>query len=92
MNRRRMQVLYTGHVQGVGFRYQAKQLSTGFEVTGRVRNLPDGRVELVAEGEESELEAFRKAVRSSGLHGLIRDEDIQWSGPSGEFRDFAITS
>lgn len=92
MNRRRMHILYSGHVQGVGFRYQARQLSCGFEVSGTVRNLPDGRVELVAEGDETELQAFRQAVHDSGLRSLIRDEDVRWSGPSGEFRGFAITS
>ena len=50
MNRRRMQVFYSGNVQGVGFRYTAKTVSTGFEVTGSVRNLADGQVELIAEG------------------------------------------
>ena len=43
MNRQRMQILYSGRVQGVGFRYQTKQLAAGYEVIGLVRNLPDGR-------------------------------------------------
>mgnify|MGYP000911932771 CR=1 FL=1 len=85
-----MHILYSGRVQGVGFRYQTKQLSMGFEVTGMVRNLPDGRVELVAEGNEEELNAFRSAVRESGLQGLIRGEEVKWSGSSGEFRGFEI--
>ena len=46
----------------------------GYEVTGSVRNLPDGRVELVAEGARDELEAFRQAIRDSGLDHFIRDE------------------
>ncbi|MEN9674854.1 MAG: hypothetical protein RIS76_750 [Verrucomicrobiota bacterium] len=92
MSRRRMQILYSGRVQGVGFRYQARQVSAGFEVTGRVRNLADGRVELVAEGEESELTAFQEAVRDCGLRGLIRDEQVTWSAASGDFRGFEITS
>lgn len=92
MTLRRMQILYSGRVQGVGFRYQAKQLSTGYEVTGQVRNLPDGRVELVAEGDEAELKAYREAVRDSGLRGLIRGEEVTWSGASGKFRGFGITS
>ena len=48
--RRRLTVFYSGQVQGVGFRYTAKTVATGFEITGTIRNLPDGRVELVAEG------------------------------------------
>lgn len=92
MSRRRIQILYSGRVQGVGFRYQARQIAAGFEVTGQVRNLSDGRVELVAEGEELEVAAYQKAVRDSGLRGLIRGEEATWSGASGEFRGFEITS
>ncbi len=66
MKRRRMQIFYSGSVQGVGFRYTVKTVAAGFEVTGAVRNLPDGRVELVAEGAEDELEAFRQAIRDIG--------------------------
>ena len=90
MNRRRLQVLYSGRVQGVGFRYQAKQLAAGFEITGVVRNLADGRVELVAEGASAELKEFQQAVRDSGLGPLIRDEVELWSEPDGGFRGFEI--
>ena len=51
----RLHVYYSGHVQGVGFRYSAKQLSLEFDVTGWVKNLPDGRVEMVIEGERGEF-------------------------------------
>ena len=54
-----MKILYSGQVQGVGFRYTAKTVAAGFEIAGIVRNLPDGRVELIAEGAREELEAFR---------------------------------
>jgi acylphosphatase len=85
-----MQVLYSGAVQGVGFRYTVKSVATGFEVTGTVRNLPGGGVELLAEGCREELEAFRKAIRESGLDHFIRDEDITWAEPKGGFRGFEI--
>ena len=88
--RQRLQIFYSGHVQGVGFRYTAKTIAAGFEITGAVRNLPDGRVELVAEGTREELEAFRKAIREAGLAGFIRDENINWSGAQNEFRGFEI--
>ncbi|MES2707110.1 MAG: acylphosphatase [Verrucomicrobiota bacterium] len=53
------QVFYTGRVQGVGFRYTAKQVASGYEVSGWVKNLPDGRVELLAVArDKSELDAF----------------------------------
>ena len=59
MSRCRVLVHYSGRVQGVGFRYTAKQVAAGYEIVGTVRNLSDGRVELVAEGAHDELEAFR---------------------------------
>lgn len=65
---------YAGHVQGVGFRYSVKQLATGFEVTGTVRNLPDGRVELRVQGPADECEAFLQAIRESGLRHYIHEE------------------
>ena len=90
VNRRRIQVLYSGDVQGVGFRYTVKSVATGFDVTGTVRNLPSGGVELFAEGRREELEAFRRAIRESGLDHFIRDEDITWAEPRGDFRGFEI--
>ena len=85
-----MHILYSGDVQGVGFRYTVKSAAAGFEVTGTVRNLLDGRVELAAEGPGEELEAFRKAIRESGLEHFIRNEDVNWSDATGEFRGFEI--
>jgi acylphosphatase len=91
MKRKRLHLFYSGRVQGVGFRYTVKSVAMGFEITGSVKNLPDGRVELVAEGERSELEAFQKAVQDSEVGGFIRNEEISWSDGSGEFRGFEIT-
>lgn len=90
MNRRRLHILYTGRVQGVGFRYTVKNVALGFEVSGTVRNLPDGRVELLAEGESAELEAFRRAIQDSEVGGMIRQEDLNWSDATGAFRGFEI--
>ena len=69
-SRQRLKIFYSGRVQGVGFRYTAKTVAAGFEIAGTVRNLPDGRVELVAEGAREELEAFRAAIRNAGLASL----------------------
>jgi acylphosphatase len=66
------QVFYEGRVQGVGFRYTVKQIAMGFDVTGWVKNLDDGRVELQVGGEEEEVQAFLKAIRESELTSLIR--------------------
>ncbi len=87
-----MRVLYSGQVQGVGFRYSVRSVATGFDVTGTIRNVPDGTVELVVEGVRDELDAFRQAIRESGLDHFIRQEDVSWREASGEFRGFEIVS
>lgn len=90
MERVRVHVWYTGRVQGVGFRYTTKRVALGFEVTGTVRNLPDGRVELIAEGDRAELLAFQQAVRDEGLAGFVRHEAVAWEPATGQFRGFEI--
>jgi acylphosphatase len=90
MSRQRMTVFYSGRVQGVGFRYTVKSITPGFEITGTVRNLGDGRVEMTAEGERGELDAFRKAVRESGLGRLIQREEEAFGPATGEIRGFDL--
>jgi acylphosphatase len=90
MSRQSLHILYSGHVQGVGFRFTTKMVARGFEVVGIVRNLPDGRVELIVEGAREELEAFQLAVRDSGVGPLIRGEETNWSGAENGFRGFEI--
>jgi acylphosphatase len=80
---------YTGRVQGVGFRATAAQLAARHAVTGYVRNLPDGRVELVAEGETAEVERFAAAV-AERMAGHIDAVDRQTRPATGEFRAFAV--
>ncbi len=91
MKRARVTNYYAGRVQGVGFRYTARTVATGFEVTGAVRNLDDGRVELAAEGDRAELEAFLQAIRDSEVGRFIRQESPQWGDAKNEFRGFEIT-
>ena len=85
-----IQVFYEGNVQGVGFRYSIRQIAKGFDVTGSVRNLRDGRVELLATGEEEEVRAFLEAIGQSELRAHIRkqDETLLADGPT--FRGFEI--
>jgi acylphosphatase len=90
MKRSRLHVHYEGTVQGVGFRYTVKALASGFEVTGTVRNLTDGRVELVAEGVKAELTAFQQAIRESELGHFIQKEMVSWHEPVGDLRGFEI--
>jgi len=82
-------VFFQGHVQGVGFRYQARQVAQGFEVAGFVRNLPDGRVQLEAEGEEAEVAEFVAAVEAE-LEGYIRQVERRAARRPPQFRGFAL--
>lgn len=81
-------VLYSGRVQGVGFRYSAQALAAGYPVAGYVRNLRGGEVELVAEGEDSVVEAFLAAV-AQRMAGYISNTTVQDVAPTGQ-RDFQI--
>ncbi|MFA6561259.1 MAG: acylphosphatase [Verrucomicrobiia bacterium] len=87
---KRSHVIYTGRVQGVGFRYTVRQLAHEFDVVGYVRNLDDGRVEMVIEGEEGELNRFIQHIGESDLSPYIRNETVEWQPPTGEFRNFSI--
>ena len=88
--RKCVRVFYTGRVQGVGFRYTVREVACGYEVTGFVRNLPDGRVELEAEGEEEEAKAFLDAIGASQLGSHIRNADVNWTEASGKHKRFDI--
>lgn len=81
-------VLYSGRVQGVGFRYTAQALAEGYPVAGYVRNLSSGEVELVVEGEDSIVEAFLAAV-AQRMAGYIRNTTVQDVAASGQ-RGFRI--
>ena len=69
-------IIYEGNVQGVGFRASVLGLARGYDVTGGVKNLPDGRVELLARADALELDDFLKAIRESHLAGHIESEQI----------------
>jgi len=85
----RRHVYYSGTVQGVGFRYTARTCAPGAGVTGFVRNLSDGRVELVVEGDADDVAGFLAAVaREMGEY--IRDTQILEEEPTGEFRGFGV--
>jgi acylphosphatase len=69
-----LQVFYEGNVQGVGFRWSVRHIAKGFDVTGWVRNLPDGRVEMQVSGDDSEVPAFLDAIKTSELASHIRQQ------------------
>ena len=83
----RLRVLYGGRVQGVGFRATVEQIARGYEVAGWVKNLPDGRVELVAEGERETVRRLLSAVANRlGNHIDATAETEQTPGDLADFR------
>ena len=87
--RKRLHVFFSGTVQGVGFRYTAHTCARRFAVTGFVRNCSDGRVEMVAEGEEGELEKLLEAIQEE-MSGYISSFQRMWEPYKGEFDGFKI--
>lgn len=85
----RRTVHFSGRVQGVGFRYTTQRVAASFRVTGYVRNLRDGRVEMVAEGIEAELDRFQHAI-DEAMPGHIAETTVTQSPPTGEFDSFRI--
>jgi acylphosphatase len=80
---------FSGRVQGVGFRYTAQDIARNFNVTGYVRNLPDGRVELVAEGDEAEIDRLLQSI-AQRMEGFIKQRTDNDMPASGQFKDFSI--
>jgi len=83
-------VLFSGHVQGVGFRYTTLQVAKEFEVAGRVANLPDGRVELNVEGKPGEIAAFVAAIEER-MHGHIRKIERRSEQRAAQYQGFLIS-
>ena len=82
-------VTLSGSVQGVGFRYTACRVAEAFDVTGTVRNLPDGRVECVVEGAAEEIDAFLSDL-SGRMGGYIRGQGEQRAPFTGRFTTFGV--
>lgn len=88
--KRQVHVFYSGRVQGVGFRITAEEVASALSVLGWVRNLPDGRVELVAEAEEQTLERLIEMIRTGPMKNFIHQVDVSWSPASETLGDFRI--
>lgn len=84
----RRQVFYSGRVQGVGFRYTVRSLAAPLAVAGYVRNLSDGRVELVVEGTRDEVGRLLAAVRQA--MGQYIHAEQEGTPPAGGLRGFEI--
>ncbi len=87
MSAERVEAFFKGMVQGVGFRFTALRISRDYNITGFVRNLTDGRVQLVAEGEREELQSFIVAVESR-LKGYITGVAVSWCSATGQYSGF----
>ena len=88
--KRRIHLFYSGRVQGVGFRFTAETIALSLGVVGWVKNLPDGRVEVVCEGEEAELVRFVEKMRNGPMKPYIQTVESDWNEATGEFHDFTI--
>lgn len=80
---------FSGHVQGVGFRYTTQNIALRHNVSGYVRNLPDGRVELVMEGDDREMDGVVHDVQSR-MSSYVREMECKACPPTGEFHRFWI--
>jgi acylphosphatase len=85
-----VQIFYEGNVQGVGFRWSVRNIAKGFDVTGSVRNLRDGRVELLATGDQEEVRAFLDAILQSELRAHIKKHSESPLAEPPAFRGFEI--
>jgi acylphosphatase len=85
----RRQVIYYGRVQGVGFRYTARQIAQSHAVTGFVKNLENGTVQLVAEGSPEALDRFLAAIAEQ-MGSKIHRTDVLSGLPTGEYPSFDI--
>ena len=89
---KQVKVLFSGRVQGVGFRYTVCRIAASFQVTGYVRNLMTGDVELVAEGFEQELVDFLRSIRESHLGRHITREQSGWAAATDVYDKFRISN
>jgi acylphosphatase len=86
----RVHAFFGGKVQGVGFRYFVNQRASGLSITGWVRNLKDGRVELVAEGSRADLETFIAQVKQGPGGAQVADVNLDWGDADGSYGAFRV--
>ena len=87
-DRARVYARVHGVVQGVGFRHFTRQLAESYGIEGYVRNVPDGSVEVVAEGDRQALKAFLDEVRIGPRFGSVSRIDVEWSEARGDLSGF----
>jgi len=87
--KKQLHLFYSGRVQGIGFRYTVRDIASGLKVCGWVKNLSDGRAEVLAEAEEDALGNLLEQVNAH-FSRYIKEVTVEWHPASGEFRDFQI--
>jgi len=87
--KKRVYAYYEGGVQGIGFRFTAQHIAESLKLSGWVRNLPDGNVELIAEGEEADLQEFLSNIKED-MGRYIRKDIVEWQAFEGKFHGFNI--
>jgi acylphosphatase len=87
----RARILITGLVQGVFFRRETTDLARRLGISGWVRNLPNGKVEALAEGEKGRLDELIRFCHVGPRGAVVRKVEVEWSDYLGEFRGFRIT-
>jgi len=87
---KRIKVTVEGRVQGVGFRYFAQRKAELLHLQGYIRNLTDGSVETVAEGEEDALNEYLERVKSGPHLAQVAHVEIEWLEADGVFRGFQV--
>ena len=85
----RAHTFYSGNVQGVGFRYTIQRYVAELGLKGWVRNLSDGRVEVVVEGSKEKIDEVCQKIETH-FHGYIRGQEQEFEESRGEFKDFQI--
>lgn len=89
---KRAQIVVSGRVQGVAYRAWAQRVAWSLGLTGFVRNLPEGDVEIIAEGEAEQLERLVASARRGPTAAIVRNLQVYYSEPTGAYVDFAIES
>ncbi|MBD3228961.1 MAG: acylphosphatase [Candidatus Lokiarchaeota archaeon] len=88
--KKRLKAYVSGRVQGVFFRWETRKLSKELGLTGFVKNLRDGRVEVVAEGEKKKLEKLLRFLHKGPKHARVSDVDVSWNSYKDEYSSFKI--
>ncbi|MGE5741022.1 MAG: acylphosphatase [Candidatus Aminicenantes bacterium RBG_16_66_30] len=86
----RVHVFVDGRVQGVAYRFYAEKHAARLGVTGWVKNLADGRVEILAEGSAKEIATFLERLKEGPSLARVEGFDVLREPPTGEFQDFRI--